>query len=179
MTVQKDKIVSIDYVLKDEAGSVLDSSQGSDPLDYLHGHGNIIPGLERELEGKAVGDVVDCVIKPADAYGEYDQNLVFDVAKSDFESPDDVEVGMQFEAHSEEGSRIVTVVGIDGDNVSVDTNHPLAGKALHFNVKIADVKDATAEELEHGHPHSAGHGCCGDECGSDCGDEGCGCGGCH
>jgi FKBP-type peptidyl-prolyl cis-trans isomerase SlyD len=166
VTIQKDRVVSIDYQLKDAQGQEIDRSEG-EPLVYLHGNDNIIPGLERHLEGKKAGDSVTCVIEPADAYGERDDELVFAVAKTDFAEPD-------------------TVVGVEGEQVKIDANHPLAGKALHFAVTVKDVREASPEELEHGHVHGGedeecGCGCGEGECGDgDCEDEGgCGCGGCH
>lgn len=184
MVIEKDRVVTIDYELKDAGGEVLDSSGGAEPLVYLHGNENIIPGLERQLAGKKAGDSVSCVVPAGEAYGERDDALVFEVPKSQFGDGAEIEIGMQFQAHGEDGARIVTVLGIDGDKVKLDANHPLAGEELHFSVKIVDVREATAEELEHGHIHS---GCgCGGDCDEDCGDEECGCGhdgdggcGCH
>lgn len=175
MDIQKDKVVTIDYSLRDEAGKLLDSSKGGEPLIYLHGNENIIPGLEKHLEGKNPGDSVTCTVPAAEAYGERDESLVFKVSRKDFGEGVEVAPGMQFEAHGEEGAQIVTVVNVTGDEVTIDANHPLAGENLHFDVKVLNVRDATEEELEHGHVHFAG-GCsdCGDGC--DCGDEGCGCG---
>lgn len=188
MNIQKDKVVTIDYSLRDAAGKLLDSSDGSEPLIYLHGNDNIIPGLEKHLEGKQAGDAVDCVVPAAEGYGERDETLVFKVSKKDFGDKAEVAPGMQFEAHGDEGSQIVTVVNVDGEEVTIDANHPLAGEALHFAVKVLNVREPTAEELEHGHVHS-GCGCdcedgcdCGDGCdcedGCDCGDEECGDGCC-
>lgn len=177
MVVEKDKVIKIDYTLKDSDGKTIDSSEDSEPLVYLHGNGNIIPGLEKQLEGKKTGDKLSCVVGSADAYGEYDESLVFTVQKSNFADPDKIEEGMQFEAHGEDGERMVTVVAVKGDEVTVDANHPLAGKDLHFDVKVAEIRDATAEELTHGHVHS--HDGCDDDCDCECGDEGgCGCGCC-
>jgi FKBP-type peptidyl-prolyl cis-trans isomerase SlyD len=183
MTVEKDRVVSIDYTLRDSTGNLIDSSEGSEPLSYLHGNGNIIPGLEKSLEGRKVGESLNCVIDAVDAYGERDDSLVFKVTKGDFDGAD-VEIGMQFEAHGEDGAQIVTVVSVDGDEVTIDANHPLAGEKLHFDVKITEVREATSEELEHGHVHGGcecdgecGDGGCGDGCAEGaCGDEGCGCG---
>lgn len=179
MNIEKNRVVSIDYELKDDSGEVIDSSEGSEPLVYLHGNGNIIPGLERELAGKKSGDKIACVVQAKDAYGERDESLVFKVKKDEFEGAD-VKPGMQFEAHGEHGAQIVTVVGIEGEDVTIDANHPLAGERLHFAVTVVDVREASAEELEHGHVHGSG-GCGGDcDCDGDCEDEegGCGCGGC-
>ncbi len=178
MTIEKNKVVMIDYTLKDSDGEIIDSSDSSEPLAYLHGNGNLIPGLERELEGKKPGDKLSCVVSPADAYGDYDENLVFTVKKTNFAEPDKIEEGMQFEAQSEGGSRAVTVVAVKGDDVTVDANHPLAGEDLHFSVSVVEVRDATAEELQHGHVHEGcGSGCGCDEEGDCGGESGCGC--CH
>jgi FKBP-type peptidyl-prolyl cis-trans isomerase SlyD len=174
MVIEKDRVVTIDYELKDSGGEVLDSSGGSDPLVYLHGNENIIPGLERRLAGKKAGDQVACVVPASEAYGERDEALVFEVSKSEFGDGAEIEIGMQFHAHGDGGTRLVTVLGMEGDKVKLDANHPLAGTELHFNVKIVDVREATAEEISHGHIHS---GCdCGGDCDEDCGDEECGCG---
>jgi FKBP-type peptidyl-prolyl cis-trans isomerase SlyD len=172
MVIEKDRVVTIDYKLHDAAGEVLDSSDASEPLVYLHGNENIIAGLEKHLLGKKAGDEVVCVVPAKEGYGERDEALVFKVSKSDFGEGSSIELGMQFEAHGEEGAQIVTVMGIEGDEVTIDANHPLAGAELHFSVKVMDVREATAEELEHGHVHG---GC---DCGEDCDDgHGCGCGG--
>lgn len=180
MEIKKDRVVTIDYSLRDDTGRVIDSSSEAEPLVYLHGNENIIPGLERELEGKNPGDALKCSIAPTDAYGDRDESLVFKVQKKEFGENAEVAPGMQFEAHGENGVQIVTVVKIDGEDVTLDANHPLAGETLHFDVKVVDVRDATAEEIEHGHvhgdhDHECGDDCdCGDECGDDCGcDDGC------
>lgn len=176
MNIMKDKVVTIDYSLRDAAGKLLDSSDGSEPLIYLHGNDNIIPGLEKHLDGKKAGDSVNCVVPAAEAYGERDESLVFKVARKDFGENTEVTPGMQFEAHGEEGSQIVTVVDIAGEEVTIDANHPLAGETLHFDVKVLDIREATDDELHHGHVHAKGCGC-GDDCGCgescDC-EEGCG-----
>ena len=173
MDIQKGKVVSIDYILRDAGGKVLDSSDEGEPLLYLHGNDNIIPGLEKHLEGKQIGDSLSCVVPAAEGYGERNEELVLKVSKSEFGPDAEVTPGMQFEARSDEGTQIVTVVKIEDDEVTIDTNHPLAGETLHFEIKVVDVRDATEEELEHGHVHgneSCGCGCgCGDdECGDDC-----------
>lgn len=175
MVIEKDRVVTIDYKLRDAAGEVLDASDASDPLVYLHGNNNIIAGLEKHLQGKQAGDEVSCVVPAVDAYGERDDALVFKVQKSDFGPGAEIDVGMQFEAHGEEGAQIVTVTGIEGDEVTVDANHPLAGEELHFTVKVVGVREATAEELEHGHVH----GMCECGCDHDCEDGGCEDSGCE
>jgi FKBP-type peptidyl-prolyl cis-trans isomerase SlyD len=174
MDIKKDKVVTIDYSLRDAAGKLLDSSDGSEPLIYLHGNDNIIPGLEKHLEGKTTGDSLSCVVPAVEAYGERDESLVFKVSKKDFGENVEIAPGMQFEAHGDDGSQIVTVVNIAGEDVTIDANHPLAGETLHFDVKVLNIREATGEELEHGHVHAAeGCGCgCGD---GECGDGECDC----
>ena len=182
MVIEKDRVVTIDYKLQDSKGAVLDSSEGAEPLVYLHGNQNIIVGLEKHLAGKQAGDMVDCVVPAAEAYGERDASLVFKVTRSEFGPDAQIEIGMQFEAHSEGGTQIVTVAGVEGDEVTIDANHPLAGSELHFTVSVVDVREATPEELQHGHVHGScgcdggcSEGACGEgECGEDA--EGCGCG---
>lgn len=164
MEIKKDRVVTIDYSLSDDFGRIIDSSEENEPLVYLHGNDNIIPGLERELEGKIPGETLSCSIPPTDAYGERNESLVFKVNKKDFGDNVEVAAGMQFEAHGEDGTIIVTVVNVDGEEVTLDANHPLAGETLHFDVKVVDVREATPEELEHGHAHGEYD----DECDDDC-----------
>jgi len=179
MVIEKDRVVTIDYKLQDSEGQVIDSSEDSDPLVYIHGNDNIIAGLEKHLVGKKAGDKVSCVVPAKEGYGERDDSLVIKVPKSEFGPGAQIEEGMQFEAHGEDGAQIVTVLSIEGDEVTIDANHPLAGEELHFTVEVKDVREATPEELEHGHVHGGGCGCegeCGD--GEDCDHEhgeGCGC----
>lgn len=156
MQATQDKVVSIDYTLTDEQGAVLDTSEGRGPLAYLHGAKNIIPGLERELEGKAAGEAFEAVVSPAEAYGERNQDLVQAISRSQFPEGADPKVGDQFNAQTPSGARPVTVVKIEGDAVTIDANHPLAGKELNFKGKVVDVRDATDEERQHGHPHGPG-----------------------
>ncbi|QIT54720.1 peptidylprolyl isomerase [Aquisalimonas sp. 2447] len=153
MQIAKDKVVAIDYTLKDDDGSVLDTSEGKEPLAYLHGSGNIIPGLEKALEGKAQGDEVNVQVPPEEAYGERRDDLQQVVPRSLFQGVDELQVGMQFQAQSEGGEQIVTIAGIDGDDITVDANHPMAGVPLNFEVKVVEVREATDEEKEHGHAH--------------------------
>ena len=176
MTNAKDKVVSIEYTLTDDQNEVLDSSEGMGPLEYLHGRNNLIPGLEKELEGKKAGDTLKATIAPADAYGEYQDELVVEVERSQF--PDDVEIteGMQFEAGGPDGSRVVTVTEVNDAKITVDANHPLAGETLHFDVKVVAVRDATEDEKENGLKGGCGC-CCGDDIEFDdyCETGGCGC----
>ncbi|TDV69796.1 peptidylprolyl isomerase [Pseudomonas sp. LP_7_YM] len=157
MPIAANKAVSIDYTLTNDAGEVIDSSAGGAPLVYLQGAGNIIPGLEKALEGKDIGDELKVAIEPEDAYGEYSAELVSTLNRSMFEGVDELEVGMQFHASAPDGQmQIVTIRDLDGDDVTVDGNHPLAGQRLHFQVKIVTIRDASEEELAHGHVHGEG-----------------------
>ncbi|HWP81515.1 MAG TPA: peptidylprolyl isomerase [Bacteroidota bacterium] len=156
MKIQKDKVVTIDYTLTDELGTLLDTSKGQEPLVYLHGNGNLISGLENALEGKSSGENLKVSIPPAQAYGEWDKNKLVEVPKSQFVGVDELKVGMQFSAKSSAGEQVVTVAKIEGDKVTIDANHPLAGKTLNFDVSVVDVRDATSEELSHGHVHGPG-----------------------
>ena len=159
MQIAKNKIVTIDYTLTDDEGVVMDSSKGGEPLAYVHGIGNIIPGLEAALEGKNPGDAFKVTIPPAEAYGERDEELVRVVSRHVFADVDDLEVGMQFQGRSGEHVREFAVAAIDGDDVTIDGNHPLAGVTLNFDVTVVGVRNATAEELSHGHVHGPdGHG---------------------
>ena len=157
MQIEKDKVVSIDYTLTDPQGQVLDSSQGRGPLTYMHGAKNIIPGLERELEGKNTGDAVKVTVPAAEAYGERDERLVQPVPRDAFKSVESIEPGMRFQATGPNGAQgVVTIVKVDPDQITIDANHPLAGVPLTFDVKVVDVRNATAEEREHGHVHGPG-----------------------
>jgi FKBP-type peptidyl-prolyl cis-trans isomerase SlyD len=156
MTIAQDQVVSIHYTLRDDAGEVIDSSAQGEPLSYLHGHGNLIPGLERELTGRKAGDRLQVKIPPADGYGEYDRELVQRVPRRALKGIADVKIGMRLQAQAAEGTRAVTVTQLTGDLVTLDGNHPLAGKNLNFEVEVAGVRPATAEELAHGHVHGAG-----------------------
>jgi FKBP-type peptidyl-prolyl cis-trans isomerase SlyD len=155
MKVEKNKVVSINYTLKNDDGEVLDSSEGREPLAYLHGQGNLIPGLESEIEGRSEGESFQTEVEPGDAYGEYNDSLIADVPKDRFTGVEDISVGMEFQAQtSDGGSQIVRVTEVGDDSVKVDANHPLAGEKLHFDVTIAGVREATDEEIDHGHVHS-------------------------
>ncbi len=158
MTIADKHIVSIHYTLTDTDGETLDTSSGGDPLMYLHGAQNIIPGLENALTGKSVGDQVEVTIQPEDAYGEVDSELVQLVPLDAFDGIDDIEPGMQFEARSPEGdAQVVVVQEVNDQGVLIDGNHPLAGQVLHFDVAVEAIRDATEEEISHGHAHAPGH----------------------
>lgn len=156
MKVAENTVVVIDYTLTDNAGSVIDSSEGAGPLAYLHGAGNIIPGLEAALAGKQAGDEVKATIEPEQAYGERHEQLKQDVPRELFSGVDDVQAGMQFQSETDQGPVLVTVVEVNEETVTVDGNHPLAGMQLNFDVTIREVREATAEELDHGHVHGEG-----------------------
>jgi FKBP-type peptidyl-prolyl cis-trans isomerase SlyD len=153
MQVSENKVVSIHYVLKNDAGEVIDTSLGGAPLSYLHGIGSIIPGLEKALEGKSSGDRVEVTIAPEEAYGARDEALIQALPKNAFDNFEEIEPGMQFQAQTPAGRQILTVLEVYEDQVVVDGNHPLAGETLHFSVEITDVREATEEELAHGHVH--------------------------
>jgi FKBP-type peptidyl-prolyl cis-trans isomerase SlyD len=156
VSIETNHVVSIHYTLKGDAGEVIDSSAGGEPLAYLHGHGNLVPGLERELTGKNAGDKLQVKISPADGYGEYDPQLVQRVPRRALRGVGNVRVGMRLHAQTDHGPKPVTVTQIIGDMVTLDGNHPLAGKNLNFDVEIAAVRAATEEELSHGHVHGVG-----------------------
>jgi FKBP-type peptidyl-prolyl cis-trans isomerase SlyD len=154
-TIAKDQVVSFHYTLTDEQGTVIDKSEDQ-PLVYLHGASNIIPGLENALVGKVVGDKLTVTVQPADGYGEYQPEMVQDVPRNLFQGVDNIEVGMQFQAQADDGMQVVTVKDVTDEVVIVDGNHPLAGQTLNFDVEIVEIRDASAEELQHGHAHGAG-----------------------
>ncbi len=156
MIIGINAVVSIDYTLRNPEGQILDSSSGRDPLVYLHGTGALIPGLERELDGKKKGEQLNAVVQPADAYGVRRKELLMPVKRSGFQGTEEITVGMQVEVNSPEGHRIARISEINGDEVILDLNHPLADVILHFELTIADVRIATKDEIAHGHVHGAG-----------------------
>jgi len=171
MKIAKNTIASIEYTLKDKDGTVLDTSEGKMPLEYMHGQGMLIPGLEKELEGKDEGAKLSVEVAPKDAYGEYSEEMLFDVPRTQFEAGTEIKVGMQFEAGGPQGSQIVTIKEVGDETVKIDANHALAGKTLFFDVEVKTVREATEEEigmLTKAASHSCESGGCGDGC----------CGGC-
>ena len=157
MKVGKDKVVLMHYTLKNDAGDVIDSSDGADPLPFLQGHGNIIPGLESALEGSKVGDKLDVSIKPEEGYGERMKDAIQEIPSSALQGVDEVKVGMQLQSQDKDGNAfLVSVTKIEDDKITVDGNHPLAGQTLHFSVSIESIRKAEAEELSHGHVHADG-----------------------
>lgn len=156
MQIAHQKVVSIHYTLTNVDGDIIDSSEGSEPLSYLHGFGNIIPGLENALTGRKVGDRFSVSVAPAEGYGERDDAMVQAVPRTAFQGVDEIQPGMQFQAQSPEGMQLVTVIGVEGEEVILDGNHPMAGLTLNFAVEVTEVRDATHEELDHGHVHGPG-----------------------
>jgi len=156
MQIAKNKVAVIEYTLKNNDGEVLDTSEGGEPMAYIQGVGNLIPGLEDALEGKVVGDDVQVTIPPEKAYGIQNDDLVQVVERGVFQGVDDLQVGMQFQAQSDDGVQVIWIADINGDEVTIDGNHPLAGETLNFDVKVIEVRDASAEELDHGHVHGPG-----------------------
>ncbi|KXI28448.1 FKBP-type peptidyl-prolyl cis-trans isomerase [Paraglaciecola hydrolytica] len=150
------KVVSLNFTVKDSEGQIVDSSEGGQPLVYLHGHKSIIPGLEAVLVGKAPGDEFAVTIEPAEGYGDYNEEMLQVVPRAAFQGVEQIELGMVFTAQTPNGPVQLTVAKIEGDNITVDPNHPLAGKTLNFTGSVIDVRDATEEELAHGHVHGAG-----------------------
>ncbi|MCO7262574.1 peptidylprolyl isomerase [Dickeya zeae] len=165
MKVAKDLVVSLAYQVRTEDGVLVDESPVSAPLDYLHGHGSLISGLEKALEGRDVGERFDVSVGANDAYGEYDDNLVQRVPKDVFVGVDELQVGMRFLADTDQGPVPVEITEVQDDHVVVDGNHMLAGQNLKFNVEVVAIREATEEELAHGHVHGAHdhdhEGCCG------------------
>lgn len=156
MIISENAAVLFHYTLTDENGTQLDSSKGKDPLAYLHGHNNIIPGLEKAMEGKQAGDVMVVTVEAAEAYGERHEQMVQQVPRESFQA-EEIKVGQRFEAKAPSGNTInVLITEVTDDTVTVDGNHPLAGKALTFDVRIEAVREASEEELEHGHIHGRG-----------------------
>lgn len=158
MKIADNTVVAFHYELTDDDGQVLDTSEGQEPMSYLHGADNIIPGLEAAMAGHEAGDRFSVSIAPEEAYGPPEEHLVQTVPHEAFEGVEKVEPGMRFEARDEEGnSRAVEVVEVGDEGVTVDGNHPLAGRTLHFQIEIAEVREATDEEIAHGHSHTGDH----------------------
>jgi FKBP-type peptidyl-prolyl cis-trans isomerase SlyD len=172
MTVAKNTVVAIAYRAKNSEGAVVDSAGEDAPFEYLHGYGNVIPGLEKALEGRRASDAFEAAFEPADGYGEYDEALVLDIPRGDFPRGAEIAAGEKFAAESGAGCVTVTVTRVNGDVVTVDANHPLSGERLFFSGRVVSVRNAAPEEIARGDLES---GCeCGG-CGNDC--DSCGCGG--
>jgi len=155
MQIAAQKAVTIGYTLKDDDGKVLDTSEGGEPLTYLHGAGDVVPGLEKALDGKQVGDALSVSLSPEEAYGPRDEGQIRNIPLRKLPKGK-VEVGMQYEITTDAGPMLALVTAVRGDYATIDANHPLAGMRLHFDVKVVEIRDATPEELEHGHVHAPG-----------------------
>ncbi len=156
MQIANNTAVSIHYTLTNDAGEELDSTAGGEPMVYLHGNDNIISGLEKALHGRDVGDKFNVRIDAVDAYGEFSEDMIQVVSKEMFDGIDELEIGMQFHAAVNSGSGVITVTKVDGDDITIDGNHPMAGQALNFDVEIVAVRLATKDEKSHGHIHGSG-----------------------
>ena len=156
MVIADRKVVSIHYKLTNDDGQLIQESSADSPLSYLHGARNIIPGLESALDGKSEGDKLSVSVGPEQAYGPRNDALIQELPRNVFEGIDDIQEGMQFQAHSEQGSQVITVTKVDSDRITVDANHPLAGQTLNFEVEVESVREATEDEVEHGHVHKDG-----------------------
>ncbi|GLS82537.1 FKBP-type peptidyl-prolyl cis-trans isomerase [Paraferrimonas haliotis] len=191
MTISDHKVVTLHYRLSDAQGQLIESSFDGEPMVYIHGADNMIPGLESQLTGKQVGDKLTADVAAADAYGEFQEALRQEVPVEAFGDIEEIVPGMRFIAETDAGQRPVQVVEVKDETIVVDGNHPLAGVALSFDVEIVDIRDASAEEIAHGHVHEGSGGCCGGDseakaeggcCGGggngDCNGSG-GCGGHH
>ncbi len=156
MAIKKDDVVEIEYTLKDNSGKVIDTSVGREPLPYLHGHKNIVPGLEKELDGKSEGDEFTVTVSPSEGYGERNDSLVRAFPKEELSNVPNLEIGIQLQADTPQGPQILTVVAMNEKEVTLDANHPLAGVTLNFDIRIMKIREASKEELEHGHVHGPG-----------------------
>jgi FKBP-type peptidyl-prolyl cis-trans isomerase SlyD len=156
MQIAERTVASFHYTLTNDAGTVIDSSAGADPLTYLHGLGHIVPGLEQAMVGHQAGDKFDVVVSPEEGYGTPNEMLIQVVPREAFQGVDDIQVGMQFQAQTPQGAISVAVTKVEDGLVTVDGNHPLAGQNLNFAIEVVDVREATVEEVVHGHVHGAG-----------------------
>jgi FKBP-type peptidyl-prolyl cis-trans isomerase SlyD len=155
MQIEKNKVVSIHYTLRDNEGQILDSSEGGAPLTYIQGIGNLIPGMEEGLEGRSTGEKLNIKVAPEKGYGVRNNELIQQVPRSAF-GGQEIKPGMQFQAQGSQGAQIVTVTDVGLESVTVDGNHPLAGVELNFAVEVMEIRPATEDELAHGHVHGPG-----------------------
>lgn len=156
MQIAKNTVVSVHYTLTNDQGEILDASDAAAPLAYIQGQNHIIAGLEKALDGQEPGAKLHVTVSPEEGYGVRNDQLVQTIPMSVFEGIDEVQAGMQFHAQTPQGPQLITVTAVEGDQVTIDGNHPLAGETLTFDVEVMDVRPATAEELEHGHVHGPG-----------------------
>lgn len=156
-TIESGKVVELAYTLKDDAGEILDQADRNDPFAYIHGADQIVPGLEEALEGCKVGEKKKVKVGPKEGYGEVRDDLKLNVKKSQFPENVQIKAGMQFESQDAHGNGIIfTVEAVEGDSVKIDGNHPMAGRTLHFDVEVIKIREATEEEMNHGHVHGPG-----------------------
>ena len=156
MQIAQNAVAAFHYTLTDDEGQVIDSSKGREPLTYLHGSGQIVPGLEKQMEGRGAGDKFTADVTPEEGYGVHHAELLQEVPREAFQGVDDIQPGMQFQGRGPQGAINVTVTKVEDGKVFIDGNHPLAGKTLHFDIEVTNVREATGEELEHGHVHGEG-----------------------
>jgi FKBP-type peptidyl-prolyl cis-trans isomerase SlyD len=156
MKITRDKVVSLHYTLRNDSGDTIDSSTGGEPLAYLHGTGSILPGLENALEGREPGEKISVRLPAKEGYGERNDALVQVVPRKALATIGKIKVGTRFQANVQGGARVMTITAVEQEEITIDANHPLAGVDLNFEVEVVDVRDATAEELAHGHVHGAG-----------------------
>ncbi|EIL92784.1 FKBP-type peptidyl-prolyl cis-trans isomerase [Rhodanobacter fulvus Jip2] len=156
MQIAENAVAAFHYTLTDDEGQVIDSSKGREPLTYLHGGGQIVPGLEKQMAGRGVGDKFTADVAPEEGYGVHHAELLQEVPREAFQGVDDIQPGMQFQGRGPQGEINVTVTKVEDGKVFIDGNHPLAGKTLHFDIEVTNVREATGEELEHGHVHGEG-----------------------
>jgi len=177
MKISSNKVATLAYTLKDDDGQILDKADKENPFLYMHGTGGIIKGLESALDDKSVDDSFNIIVAPEDAYGERDDKLIETVPRNMFEgiSDENMVPGAQFHAQTPQGTQVITIASVQDETVNIDANHPLAGQTLHFEVAVMDIREATEEEIAHGHPHAAGG--CGSDQKEEKGDSCCG-GGC-
>jgi FKBP-type peptidyl-prolyl cis-trans isomerase SlyD len=179
MQITKDTYVSLNYTVMDEQGKVLASSEPDGPMDYIHGVGMLVPGLEKALEGKKQGDAVKVKVEPKDAYGDRRQDLIYVMPKDKIQKEgEELKVGMHFEAETPSGPIAFAVTNVDGDNVTLDANHPFAGKTLDFSVSVLECRAATEEELKSILEQVSATSDCGSGTGNTGGCSGCGSGSC-
>jgi len=157
MAIGINKVVTLNFTLTDQHGNILDSTEGEQPFSFLSGHQNILPKLESEIDTMLIGSKRTITINAADAYGEYNEDIVQVVGKDEFPPEFLLEVGMQYIASAPDGTKMpFTITEVNDEDVTIDFNHPLAGKDLNFDIELLNVRDATSEEIAHGHVHGAG-----------------------
>jgi len=158
MTVAKDKVVGVIYTLTDDQGNVVDTNKGQDALEFIQGHGMMIPGFEKALEGAIEGQTLSFSVSPEEGYGESNEDFVIEVPRSAFPEDEEVQVGWQVTGTTPDGQmQAFRVLEVSDEKIKLDANHPLAGQNLNFEVEVVALRDATEQELSHGHVHADGH----------------------